>query len=237
MQEEQIKVYFDGVKKLLDDKRERDIYEASDFSVVEIIGPDENQLSDVISELLNPKGRHGQGDVFIKAFLKIIAKKVDETKYENIYSRNVRVKREDSNVYTTEPQGRIDITLGFDNFGIGIENKPRPGHPPKQLERYEKLLNEKFRGNFILIYLSTDYSPPPRESIDLDRRKVLEREKKFTIFSYTIELKDWLESCYKECRAEKVRWFLRDFIDFIEENFKQLVIEREERGEKNGEQG
>jgi hypothetical protein len=33
----------------------------------------------------------------------------------------------------------------------------------------------------------------------------------------------WLKECFKECEAEKVRWFLRDFITWIGKNFREEV--------------
>ena len=39
---------------------------ATRFNVFDLIEPDENKLSDVLAGLLNPKGAHGQGDLFFR---------------------------------------------------------------------------------------------------------------------------------------------------------------------------
>ncbi len=39
--------------------------QATGFNVFDFIDPDENKLSDVLAWLLDPKGSHGQGDVFL----------------------------------------------------------------------------------------------------------------------------------------------------------------------------
>src|SRR3712207_5367167 len=39
------------------------------FCVFDFIKPNENALSDIVAELLDPQGSHGQGDVFLRAFL------------------------------------------------------------------------------------------------------------------------------------------------------------------------
>lgn len=43
----------------------------------------------------------------------------------------------------------------------------------------------------------------------------LESEGKFLIISYRKEIKDWLGLCCQACRADKVRSFLKDFIDYV----------------------
>jgi len=38
------------------------------FNCFDFINPDENKLSEVLAELLDPKGTHAQGDVFLRLF-------------------------------------------------------------------------------------------------------------------------------------------------------------------------
>jgi len=215
MQEELIKEFFDGVKRLLDDKRERDVYEASDFNVVDILRPNENQLSNIIADLLDPMGKHGQRDLFLNGFLNIIGV---SRKHE---AQKVKVIREDLTRYIMKPSRRIDITIDFDSgeFGIGVENKPWAGESEDQIPDYKEHLKKKYKGDkFMLVYLSGDGSEP--QSIGKDEREALKQKGRLKVLAYSTDFKDWLEFCYKECKAEKVRWILRDFIDYVEENFK-----------------
>ena len=52
-------------------KREIDRHLASNFNVFDYIVPnrDENRLSDIIANLLDPRGSHGQRDIFLRQFL------------------------------------------------------------------------------------------------------------------------------------------------------------------------
>ncbi len=43
---------------------------ATGFNVVHLIDPGENKLSDILADLLNPKGAHGQGDLFLRLLFK-----------------------------------------------------------------------------------------------------------------------------------------------------------------------
>ena len=47
-----------------------DKQQATKFNVFELIEPDENKLSDILADLLDPKGSHGQGDLFLRLLFK-----------------------------------------------------------------------------------------------------------------------------------------------------------------------
>ena len=238
MNEEGIKEFFEGASNLLKEyeldkrsldnffsnlrfrldifqttKKQTDVYLASDFNIFDYIDPDENQISDIIRDLLDPRGKHGQDDIFLNEFLKLI----EIT--ENYNAQKVNLSREDPTSYIMKSQRRMDIAIDFDKeFGIVIENKPWTGEQKDQIKDYRENTDRKYKGKYFLIYLSRDGSHPI--SIEPDIRKTLESEGKLKTISYPIEFKNWLESCYKECKAEKVRWFLRDFIKYVERKFK-----------------
>lgn len=243
MREERIKEFFEGAEKLLMEyeldkrsldnffsnlrfrmdifqqtKKQTDVYLASDFNVFDYIYPDENQISDIIRDLLDPEGKHGQGDLFFKEFLNLIGK-------SEIYTtQKVNLIRENPTTYILKSQRRIDITIDFDDkYGIGIENKPWAAEQEDQLKDYREHLKKKYKDNYFLIYLSGSESPPM--SIEQGEREALEREGKFITLFYPFEFKNWLELCYKECKAEKIRLFLRDFIDYVEKNFRVEYME------------
>ena len=50
-------------------QRRRDKRLATGFNVFDLIEPDENKLSDILADLLDPKGSHGQGDLFLRLLL------------------------------------------------------------------------------------------------------------------------------------------------------------------------
>jgi len=58
--------------------------------------------------------------------------------------------------------------------------------------------------------------------MDEQTKEKLKQEGKFLEVSYNNFLKPWLIKCYKECEAEKVRWFLKDFANWIENNFEEV---------------
>ena len=51
-------------------QRQLDRKKATRFNVFDLIDPDENKLSDVLADLLDPKGNHGQGNLFLRLLFK-----------------------------------------------------------------------------------------------------------------------------------------------------------------------
>jgi len=215
-------------------KKQTDRYLASDFNIIDLINPDENRVSDLIALLLEPGGKHGQGKIFLKEFIEHLKNYFKETTNEDteilkalrqIDISQASVERE----FMTYEGRRIDILIKFSGFVIGIENKPWAGEQERQLADYDKFLQGIGNENYILIYL--DGWGRKAQSIDEQKKEELKRKGKFLEVSYNNFFKPWLIQCYKECEAEKVRWFLKDFINWIENNFKE---ELEDEGRKEG---
>lgn len=209
---------FQGFKKYTDK------YLASKFNVFDYIYQDENRLSDIIADLLDPNGKHGQEEVFLREFLNLILNRVEKS-IAGYDLRKARISREKTTNYLIRSQRRIDITINLGTFGIGIENKPWAGDQEHQLRDYNENLNRQFKGNYLLIYLSGFGAEP--QSLNQNEKENLKEQKKLLVICYPIEFKEWLQNCYKECNSEKIRYFLRDFIDFVDGKF-NIISNKEE---------
>ena len=51
-------------------RHELNTYLAPDFSIFTYVAPDETCLSNLMAELFKPTGTHGQGDAFLRLFVK-----------------------------------------------------------------------------------------------------------------------------------------------------------------------
>lgn len=222
-------------------KKQTDRYLASDFNVIELINPDENKVSKIISLLLKPYVKHGQDEKFLREFINEVIKhqkkyikdeKVDFELIKNLDLSNTKVEIE----HTTDNKKRIDIFIEFQasKFAIGIENKPWPMslEREEQLEDYNSFLEKKWTDRYILIFL--DGNGRNAYSIDGEKKEELKSKGRFLEVSYNNFLKPWLIRCYKECEAEKVRWFLKDFVSWIENKFRDEEVEEdgEEKSDK-----
>jgi hypothetical protein len=64
--------YYRSVARHIEVRQAADLREASGFNVFSYVRRDESSLSDVIRDLLDPSGTHGQGRLFLDLFLKSI---------------------------------------------------------------------------------------------------------------------------------------------------------------------
>lgn len=93
-----------------------------------VTGQVENSISRFLANLLNPKGLHGQGEIFLRKFLDmltgIVGLALPNTDF--LLQKQIIVKCEDC----TTDYRRIDITVEFvGEFIIGIENKVPEDNP------------------------------------------------------------------------------------------------------------
>lgn len=207
-------------------KREMNVYLAKDFNVFKYILPDENRISDIVSNFLDPEGDHGQGSLFLEEFFEIMERHDDVEKWRG---GKVSVIREYATDAIPNSQRRIDILVKFPSspFLLGIENKPSAMDQPAQLADYAKHLNNRSEGKFLLVYLSGNGSEPSKESISPEELDRLKNENRFVTLSYRNQLVKWLVSCKRRCEAEKIRLFIQDFIEYVETNF-SIYAETEE---------
>ncbi|WP_066224980.1 PD-(D/E)XK nuclease family protein [Formosa haliotis] len=167
------------------------------FNVFEVINvtTDEVRLhSRFLAELLNPKGTHGQGDLFLKHF-------VDQFKIQlDTKSAKVTVEKYIGPV-TEITGGLIDIFIS-DNKGasITIENKIYAPDQNNQLIRY---YNHSQNNIFYLTLLGTEPSEDSYINTKVNPNKVhgktkLNPKTDFKLLSYKYDIKDWLILCRKE---------------------------------------
>ena len=206
-------------------KKQADLSLASDFNFFDIIGPNENKISDIIKLLIEPNGKHGQGNIFLKLFIDSIPKNILELHgWNNLDFDEIKVSvhRE----YSTNFGRRIDLLIQIETdngrHAIAIENKPWAIEQKDQLNDYSKYLNSQYNDFYLLIYLpGTNLLPTSLTEKDCDN---LYKTGKFLPTTYTKLLIDWLIKCHKECEAEKVRYFVKDFIKWINHNFQEVVV-------------
>ncbi len=204
---ERLDSFFDDLDFRFKTVSELDLYLANRFNVFRYIRPDENEISEIIRDLLDPRGVHGQGDAFLRDFLEVIRRP------QSGDLQGVVAKCEERTTYSPEPLRRIDLTVGFGRrFGVGIENKPWAAEQPGWVKDYSAHLSNRF-DNFVLVFV-TPNGMKPEGAEDAQRAKELYEQDRFLRFSYRAGFTDWLEACCRDCCADRVRTFLRDFIDY-----------------------
>ena len=195
----------------------------------------EDRLSDIIKCLLDANGSHGQGSKFLDSFLKRLyekkhfdtdieqrpcfLKRLSEKKRSDrvaeLSDKQRQVKRED----LTNQRRRIDITVGFEGFEIGIENKPWTHESNDQLKAYYSHLKDKPENEeFCLVFITPNGTHPTT----ICKPDDLIRKGELYCLSYRSDILEWLEECWQLCESDRFRWFLRDFRDYIRDPFHEL---------------
>jgi hypothetical protein len=202
-------------------QKEREIIRGESFNVFEVLNVKSNETrlhSAFIAELLNPKGMHLKGDIFLKLFLSVIEYPFDfqtsnsTVKIEKtIGSKEVAVDKEGVEHILG---GRIDLYVS-DKSGknLAIENKIYASDQPNQLERYANFNQRKDS----LYYLTLNGEEPS----DLGKGNLKDDE--FELISYREHILKWLEQCHKEASDIPIlRENIRQYILIIKKLTKQM---------------
>lgn len=192
---------------------------ATGFKVFDLIEPDENKLSDVLAGLLNPKGAHGQGDLFLRLIFERLNLHPDAK-----LTKDATVQREAPMRGTRKDHRRMDV---FVNAGVllAIENKVDSPEQQDQVSDYLVDLERRCPcppGQPIqntLIYLTPDHRSP--ESLSQSELENHQKSGRLHCWGYQDDLRDWLDACRRDCQAQKIRDFLSDFIAYIESDLKR----------------
>ncbi len=213
--------FFSQARHQLELAEKQDRTEASGFNVFDLIRPDENRISDVLALLLNPRGAHGQGDLFLRLLIKKL-----NTGLNLKDTKHAKVWREASTHKIDNSRRRIDVLVDAGDL-VAIENKVNADEEPGQIKDYLEHLRLWTEGRSVrstLIYLTPGGRLP-----DSLQRENLDREvadNRLRCWSYGRHLCTWLEMCRRQCEAPRFRDFLSDFIHYI-----QLKIERDSETE------
>ena len=146
--------------------------------------------SALIANLLDPKGSHGCGDAFLRAFFEIALK-------GTAYPFEDCTLPDSYTEYYTGPivgdtGGRIDILVKSSRYGLIIENKIYAGDQDKQLTRYDNYGKKTFGADkYLLAYLTLYGYDASKESTATKSAE----EVGYLRLSYAEDILRWLEQC------------------------------------------
>ncbi len=215
METTQLDTFLTGLKSYLDAQTDaRKSYNrevALEFNpMLQFFSIGENKFSDIIAYFLNPQEKHGQGGTFLEAFLQMEGLPCSEWADLNLESAEV-VRESGVN------SRRMDIYIQFpeSNYGIGIEMKIWAGDQKNQLQDYHTWLKDKHGSRQCLFYWRPYDTAPGEHSLTKEQRDALVKANQF----YEINHEEWtvalLEKWLSVCRAENVRTFLKQLLQFI----------------------
>lgn len=198
------------------------------FNIFTILERDrsETRHSRFLAELLNPKGSHGQGGLYLELFYKMFGGEfagrwIGENTFFDIeeFSKKAWVHTEQSHSVDNQ-QGYIDIVIETDRYAIVIENKIDAGDQDTQLQRYAQSKKNK---SVLIIYLSPDLREPSNNS-----KGVLVNDN-IVLLSYATHIIQWLTSCIRESATLPS---VRETLVQYEKLLRKITNQNEENMEK-----
>lgn len=199
-------------KNIVEDQIRIEKLKGERFNIFSILGMErlENAThSAMIGELLNPKGSHLKGDLFLSLFLEVVG--YYETQvfkmhgFDILHSGIQLEKHIGLQDISNKTGGRVDVYVYSRGISICIENKIYAGDQDMQIERY---CNHN-KGKNTVYYLTLFGEEP-----SLVSKGKLENGKDFYMLSYKETILDWLERCLKEAVESPI----------LRESIKQYII-------------
>lgn len=173
----------------------------------------ENTHSNILAELLNPQGNHGQSDLFLKEFLKVVEDKVSELDLDTSKSEVIREK--------DTGNGRIDILIQSSQKAVIIENKIYADDQWQQLIRYNEYAKKHFSKGYVILYLTL-------EGVEANENSGKDIE--YITISYKEDILNWINRCAILClKMPLIRETLIQYANLI----KQLTNQDMETKYKN----
>lgn len=214
-----------ALEQALQEERHR---KGENYNLFSILNIERYELkhSALIANLLDPKGSHGCGDAFLRAFFEI-ALKGTAYPFESSTPPNSYTE------YYTGPiagdtGGRIDILVKSSHYGLIIENKIYAGDQDKQLTRYDNYGKETFGADgYLLVYLTLYGCDASKESTATKRAE----EVGYLRLSYAEDILRWLEQCVrladnKPLVRESLNQYIRTIKQLTYQDMNQKNIEK-----------
>ncbi|WP_417788483.1 PD-(D/E)XK nuclease family protein [Stutzerimonas xanthomarina] len=176
---------------------------APDFNLVDHLRNNEVALSRYLGLLLDTKGVHGQGELFLRGLLQRLGKP------DFLPQDLLRVELEQR----THSGRFLDIYLEFRGGVIGIENKPWAADQDKQLEDYAHFLQMSARGGQWLLVYACNWEPS-EASLNPVQREALEQTGNFLRLDF-LQIAEWLDDSACHTRAPKVRLFVEALSAYV----------------------
>jgi PD-(D/E)XK nuclease superfamily len=184
-------VLFKGFRPLYAEYQDNIKTNTPDYNIFEVlrISRKEGLHSRFLADLLNVEGAHQQGCLFYNAFFKQISQinpnfdsELYQIEKENFWAFNIKCE------YSITEKRLIDILLQYNDgkkqFAIAIENKVGANDQPNQLQDYNAFLEQNYRKNYLLLYLtidgkepSTDIKPQDNGTYSISNEKYYELKK------------------------------------------------------------
>ena len=199
----------ENVKSIVEKQEEKYKADASKFNIFSITGIQYRELPvcSFLRELLDPKGNHGQGDVFLATFIRQVLK-------QDYFSKSDFTRANVFQEVHIAKDRRIDILISVGNRIFPIEVKIYAGDQSEQLRDYY-CFAKRTDNNAVIYYLTLDGHEPSKNS-----KGDLKQGIQYRCISFSSDVLKWLKDVtnYERIRLiPRLYESLSQFIDVIRE--------------------
>jgi hypothetical protein len=185
-----------------------------DFNCLSYTPYSENKVTEIIADLLKPYGTHGQGDIFLSAFTRIILQ--DENKKLSFEQLSIKTEARTTNIASPR---RIDLLIVCRDWACAVENKAKWAiEQPNQLDDYSRHLASLGKKNSYIVFMPCKKKSPETLTCSqspFQNLKIVPFIEDISDDPTFISFFSWLKECIRLCESEKVRFFLNDFWDWL----------------------
>jgi hypothetical protein len=198
-----------GIQAISDVAKELNKYTSSEFNIFSLFSISYDEVrthSSLLADLLNPKGMHGQNDIFLYNFIKYC-----NIKYPYFPIPDIKID-DNNNIWFIDKEkvtsfGNLDIVISSPDlrYLIVIENKIYASEQKDQLRRYVAWMDTKakFYDKKALIYLT----PYGNKSLTGDGSEF--------ILSYHDDIYNWLKGELNGIKSSKVSETIKQYLEII----------------------
>ena len=214
------RVFLTAIKTVLQTSQQIRVQEIPDFNIFNILGIARREVvaTAMWKDLLDPKGSHEQGNLFLHHFLELLDNKL-KSMGEDFYPyarlpMNLWVTSAEEfvrKVQTKDKDGRVDVYLKHVNSysAVAIEYKIDADDQERQVSRYyDHLKNQKFNQSHVVYITPTGVKPSKFSLGNMDEKKVICMSIRYELVPI---LKQILESNNKMPIA--LRYFIKNYVE------------------------
>ena len=202
MKLQELKILYDDLLKDIEfDELELGLQNPNIFEILKV-SKTEIRHSNFLAWLLNPKGSHQLGSVFLKRFLREVFlsdkfNDIDQVDVEGMDFSNLEIYREWNN---------IDILIKLDDIVVCIENKVLSKEHSNQLSKYKKIIESNFPNDKkTFVYLSPEGNSSENE-VDIYQP---------ISYEFVVKSLERIISVYGDSINQQVLIYIRDYITII----------------------
>ena len=157
------------------------------FNIFDIlgVGHKEVRICMFLHELLSPKGSHGAGSIYLRAFVRDVLQ-IDETIFKDAEYDNAVVTKEE----LIDNDRRIDLLIRIGKRAFPIEAKIYAKDQDKQCIDYYNYSCKHYDKETVIHYLTIDEHMPSESSIGS-----LKVGKNLMLISFESHIINWLDNC------------------------------------------